>query len=57
LHLARAVRGGEASGKTVTRAEVDKDGRIVVVFGTPEPAEEKDKGPPNSFDQVLGDAA
>jgi hypothetical protein len=53
--VARAVRAVEAAGHNIARVEIGTDGKITIVPGTP-PAEEK-KGPPNTFDRVLGGAA
>jgi hypothetical protein len=44
-----AVKG---AGLPVSGVKYEKDGSFMVITGTP-PAE-KDDGPPNSFDQVLG---
>jgi hypothetical protein len=48
----RAVEAVESAGHHIRRVRIETDGSIVIEPG--EPADEKDKGPPNSFDQVLG---
>jgi hypothetical protein len=31
--LTRALRGADAAGREIQRAEIDRDGKIVLVFG------------------------
>jgi len=41
--LTRALKAVEAAGLTVARAEVDKDGKIVIVPGRPEAGGEQNE--------------
>lgn len=34
--LVRAIKGAKAAGLDISRVEVDKDGRIVVIIGKPD---------------------
>jgi len=38
--LARALRAGSAAGQPVQHFEIDREGKIVVFVGKPEPREE-----------------
>jgi hypothetical protein len=40
--LTRAIKAVEAAGLTIARAEVDKDGKIVIVPGRPEAGEQNE---------------
>jgi hypothetical protein len=51
----RAIDAVKSAGEAIGRVRIETDGTIVIEPGAPS-AEEK-KGPPNSFDQVLGGAA
>jgi hypothetical protein len=51
--LTRAIKGARAAGIDVARIEIEKDGRIVLVFD--EPAQSNDKL--NPWDTVLNHAA
>jgi hypothetical protein len=48
----RGLDAVTGAGLAVAGVKYEKDGSFTVLTGTP-PAEEN-KGPPNSFDQVLG---
>lgn len=51
--MKRAAAGVRAAGLQVSRVEVDRDGKIVVVVGEPE-AESSDHNP---LDRIFDDAA
>ena len=46
-----AVRAVVAAGVEVARVEVDKEGKITVITGKPQAAE-NDKGGPNEWDTI-----
>jgi hypothetical protein len=40
--IARAVKGAQAAGISVSRIEIDTDGRIVITFGSPQREQPRD---------------
>jgi hypothetical protein len=49
--LTRAVRGARAAGLSVAKVEIDADGRIVIVVGTP--AETVERPALNEWDSAV----
>lgn len=46
--LTRAIKAAEAAGKEIAGAEISTDGRILLVFGTPQDLEK------NEWDEAYG---
>jgi hypothetical protein len=50
--LTRALKGAIKAGVSLSRVEIDRDGKIVMVTGVPEGAVQTDSDPPNEWDAV-----
>jgi hypothetical protein len=53
--LLRAIRTFQKAGLSIARAEIDRDGKIVVVVGEGKPADENRMTNANPWDEVLHD--
>jgi hypothetical protein len=48
--MTRAIKGVEAAGLGIARIDIDNDGRITLILGSPEESAEKR---PNEWDEVI----